>query len=230
MKRIVICCFSVLVLCWAQTSVMAEEESDTNWKDILSEDKAALSEQWQLVHEQIKEAQAEERTLAQQIRNAYQNGDTDTANELRGQLKTMHTENVATLKDSRTTLQSLKQDFRSNFNAARQDGAVEGRFLQRNPQGGGQNRHHEQYNRRGAYYDRREDIRDRREDKWDRQHNGGRRDCIEDRWDRREDYYDRYDGYGNRFFNRGSIGYGGGGHYRKNYDGPRGSFGRQMMR
>ncbi len=141
-------------------------------------------------------ARQEEKDLREQINQAIQSGDMETAKALKEQLKTMHQENIEQKKEDLGSLRESRQELKSpNLPDKMKD--PQWRKDHPNAVEAVKDRKEDFRDRKEDVRDRREDIRDRKEDAWDRTHNypkgteAYRRDKMEDVRDRREDVRDR---------------------------------------
>lgn len=181
----------------------------------IASDRQELKEQRQDIAENANAARQVEREAKDQIHQALQSGDYETAKNLRDQLKEIHQKNVEQmysdiqeLKESREGLRNDAQDARleRGLPAIGSEGGAAGfnspGVGPNNPPGrdlppGLRDKAEDRFDRREDALDRREDVRDRREDVWDAAHNpppgteAYRRDKLEDVRDHREDVRDR---------------------------------------
>ena len=200
--------FSILMLAsldkaYAQDSSVNpnSERANTNLRQILSSDKQKITDQWGAIKENASQARQEEKNLLDQIHQAVQSGDYQTAKNLKEQLKNTHQENIqeklGDREDLKESLQNLKEDRKEGINQLREnfqdkrEGLKDRREDIRDKREDFKDRREDIRDKREDFKDRREDIRDKREDIRDMRHDGGKLDRIEDRRDRKEDIRDR---------------------------------------
>jgi len=115
----IIFCFFLGNLC----EICAEEEasSDVNWKEELNSDRQQIREQRQEMKQNAQEARTEEKELRRQIQDAMAAGDTETANQLKEQIRAAHQENVQEMRQDKKELQEdrkeLKQDRKAKWDS-----------------------------------------------------------------------------------------------------------------
>jgi len=217
-KRLILLCMSAGVLCLTGTLAMAQEDeetssSGTNWKQEISSDKQGVQEQRAEIKENAQASRQEEKNLRDQIHQAMQSGDYETAKQLRQQLHEVHQGNIQQRQQDMEDLQSSRQELKEDFKGAREEkggrpprrgpvgeqppsGQVssgEGTPGPQGPEGGYRHRPPREFREgprdlREDRRDRREDVRDRQEDRWDKREDI--RDRKEDVRDRREDAWD----------------------------------------
>ena len=83
--------------------------------------KQVLTEAKKEVKGDSQEARQEERALREQIREAEESGDSETALRLREQLREMHRENVGQMQEDKDELGELRKDLKEDKKAARQE-------------------------------------------------------------------------------------------------------------
>lgn len=142
----------------------------------LAGDKQQIKEQRQAIKAGAREAMEEEHRIREQIHEAVQAGDLETARRLKEEFKAIHQENVHQKRQDLKALQEARQELRQDILDKREDV---------------RDRREDIKDKFENVRDRREDIRDKREDIWDRRHDGGRKDKLEDIRDRKEDVRDR---------------------------------------
>jgi len=202
MKKFVLA-FVIFSLClvplWANVFAQEEaSESGTDWKQEVSADIQQLKEQRQGIKQNAEAARQEEKNLRDQMHQAVQSGDMETAKSLREQLKAAHQENLQQKQQDIQALKEAKQGIKQDVRQARQEAGLPPRGDQQqgnppgyNPPGAGPG-NPPGYNPPGAGLrarDRMEDKRDRREDV--RDHKEDIRDRREDVRDRKEDVRDK---------------------------------------
>ena len=114
--------------------------SDASLRQELTSDRQELKEQHQGIAENANAARQEEGQARDQIHQAIQAGDYETAKNLRDQLKETHQENVEQKHSDIQALKESRQEFKSDLQGARQEresrqSAGEGKASGFNPPG-----------------------------------------------------------------------------------------------
>jgi hypothetical protein len=102
------------------SDVSSTTDSGTNLKEELSGDKEAIKEQRQTIKENAGAARDEEKALRDQLHQAVQAKDFETAKKLREQLKTTHQENAGQRDQDKAALKDSRQDLKQDRKAVRQ--------------------------------------------------------------------------------------------------------------
>ena len=118
--------------------------SATDWKQEFSSDKAAIKIEKEQMKADSSAARQEENALHRQIKQALKSGDTQTAESLKAQLKTMHQENIQQKEQDKKDLKAARQEMRSDKKEARagrrdanRDGTVDSAERARDARGRG---------------------------------------------------------------------------------------------
>ncbi len=123
---IIIFCFCLFVTTFgnvfAQEETSSETGQQTDYKGEISSDRQAISEQKSAIKEHSTSARQEEAQLKQQINEAMQSGDKETAAQLREQLKSTHQANVQQKQQDIETMRGANQEFKQDVQGARQEG------------------------------------------------------------------------------------------------------------
>ena len=105
-----------------ESSVRAQEAAESGtWKQELISDRQALKEEHQSIAENAQAAKQEERQLKDQIHQAIQSGDYETARSLKDQLKETHQENIEQIHGDIQEFQEARQEFKNDLQSARQE-------------------------------------------------------------------------------------------------------------
>jgi hypothetical protein len=112
----------VLAGSWGASA--SAEDKGAAWKNELAADKQKIQKERQDMKQDAKAAHAEEKQLKTQIRDAKSSGDAQKAKQLKGQLKTVHQENVREMKTDKKALQDAKQEYKKDKQQARNEGAL----------------------------------------------------------------------------------------------------------
>ncbi|MDO8662998.1 MAG: hypothetical protein Q7K98_07270 [Candidatus Omnitrophota bacterium] len=99
-----------------------EDSSVTNVGQEISSDKQQIKDQRQEISRNAQASRAEEASLRQQIKAALDAGDRATANQLRGQLKAAHQENVLEKQQDIQSMRDSRNELKADVNQARQEG------------------------------------------------------------------------------------------------------------
>ena len=112
-----------------ELSSVAQEGSgsDTDWKQELDSDKQQLQEQRQEISQNAQAAREEEAQLKQQIKAALDSGDTQSAQQLKEELRSVHQANIQEMMQDKKEMQAAKQDLKNDFKEARQEGYLQPR-------------------------------------------------------------------------------------------------------
>jgi thioester reductase-like protein len=89
---------------------------------VAQDDRQQLQEQRKEIKGNMEAARAEEKQLRLRIADALQANDTQTAAQLKEQLRAMHQENVQGMQQDKQAMQAAKQEFKNNVQEARQAG------------------------------------------------------------------------------------------------------------
>ncbi|MCX5699861.1 MAG: hypothetical protein NTX01_09255 [Candidatus Omnitrophica bacterium] len=114
--------FSIIVFCFFLTGVylvfaqeeavsnIAQGETAGNVEQEETTSKQQMQAQKQELSQNAQAARAEEDQLKQQIKAAMDSGDTQTAQQLRGQLRSVHQENLRGKMQDKQEMQAAKKD------------------------------------------------------------------------------------------------------------------------
>ena len=105
-----------------ESSASAQEASGSGtWKQELISDRQALKEQHQSIAENAQAAKQEEQQIKDQIHQAIQSGDYETARSLKDQFKETHQENIEQIHGDIQEFQESRQEFKNDLQSARQE-------------------------------------------------------------------------------------------------------------
>jgi len=120
--------FMVVLSMWVgfpASGLLAEEEASesstaayTTHREITSDKEAIRTEKEQMKSNALA-SKREEKALQEQIKQAIQSGDKQTAKSLKAQLKAMHQENVQQKQQDNQELKAARQELRSDKKEAR---------------------------------------------------------------------------------------------------------------
>lgn len=119
MKLWVLMALACFVLAGTGKVYAQGDDPAMNWKQELDADKEKIKAEHDAMKANAEAAKSEERDLRKQIRDARQSGDTETAEQLKDQLKTTHQENVGQRKTDKKELKAAKKEMKMARKGAR---------------------------------------------------------------------------------------------------------------
>ncbi|MFA5084849.1 MAG: hypothetical protein WC482_00615 [Candidatus Omnitrophota bacterium] len=110
----------VIFMALASSTACAKNDPGTPTEEIAA-DKEAINSQRVNMKSNAESAKAEEQAVRNEIREARQSGDAETAEALKKRLRTTHRENVAERRQDKKTLHEAKKELKRDVRSARKN-------------------------------------------------------------------------------------------------------------